>query len=198
MTMAMSSADKIKTYTADARRHQIAVRPPSVSASMRGYSVDADGSIRTGLLAVKNVGEGAVDAILTARRELPFTSLRDFLGRVNTRVVNRKALESLVEAGAFDEFFPGSATVAAKLQMLEEAQRQAEEDRQFAGLGLVLNAADKPAPESVADVQAEDSTGNEVLYIRYSSGTERGRRRLPKFRKCLQVSQAMCLWRCTT
>ncbi|WP_328702685.1 DNA polymerase III subunit alpha [Alicyclobacillus suci] len=186
MTMAMSSADKIKTYTADARRHQIAVRSPSVSASMRGYSVDADGSIRTGLLAVKNVGEGAVDAILTARRESPFTSLRDFLGRVNPRVVNRKALESLVEAGAFDEFFPGGATVAAKLQMLEEAQRQAEEDRQFAGLGLVLNAVDNPASERVADVQVEDSTtGNEVLYIRYSSGTERGKAALTEIQKVL-------------
>lgn len=184
MTMSMSSADKIKAYAADARRHQLAVYPPSVMTSARGYSVDQDGNIRTGLLAVRNVGEGAVEAILEAREAAPFSSLRDFLQRVNARVVNRKAIDSLLQAGAFDEFFPAHADAKAKAQMLEEAQRQAEEYRQFAGLGLII----EDGLDAAAEHEARAQDGQEVLYIRYSSGTQRGKEALKQIQQVLTTS----------
>ncbi|WAH37936.1 DNA polymerase III subunit alpha [Alicyclobacillus dauci] len=181
MTMSMASPDKIKTYTQDARRHQIAVRPPSVSLSGRGYSVDPDGAIRTGLLAIRNVGEGAVESILEARSEKAFSSLRDFLRRVNSRVVNRKATDSLLAAGAFDEFFPQNSTSHAKVQMLEEALRLADEDRQFAGLGLVLS-------EHREASRTTEQKGQEVLYIRYSSRGDDEKQALKRVQQVLQSS----------
>src|SRR6185312_14472884 len=60
--------------------------------------------IRFGLAAIKNVGSGVVEEILRARREQEFESLEDFLTRVNIRIVNRKPMESLIKAGAFDRF----------------------------------------------------------------------------------------------
>src|SRR5690606_25388027 len=60
--------------------------------------------IRFGMNAVKNVGTGAVEEILRAREEAQFEKLEDIFSRVNPRVVNRKALESLIRAGAFDRF----------------------------------------------------------------------------------------------
>lgn len=169
MTMTMGANDKMTVYSQDATRHGIKLLPPSVTSSERGFSVDSDGSIRTGLLAVRNVGVGAVNAIIDAREASLFTSLRDFLAKMNARIVNRKALQSLLEEGAFDEFFPPSVTPSAKEQMFEQANRLAEEDKQFAGLGLLLD--DGEASDSGSqrlDAQAA-SNKDEVLYIRYAS-----------------------------
>ncbi|EJY55510.1 DNA polymerase III, alpha subunit [Alicyclobacillus hesperidum URH17-3-68] len=164
MTMAMGAPDKIRTYEQDARRHRIAVLPPSVVHSERGYAVNAEGAIRTGLLAIRNVGEAAVEHILSLRRERPFSSLVDFLQRIQSRLVNRKALDSLLLAGAFDEFFPDAAAPSAKQQMFEEAWKRAEEARQFAGLTLEFGfpADDPPLRPSTSD------EGTKILYIRYA------------------------------
>ncbi|MFD1676662.1 DNA polymerase III subunit alpha [Alicyclobacillus fodiniaquatilis] len=179
MTMAMASTDKIRTYTEDAKRHQIVVRPACVQQSQRGYSVDADGQIRTGLLAIRNVGEGAVESIIEAREAQAFTSLRDFLERVNTRVVNRKAVDSLLAAGALDSFFPERVSAHAKAQMLEEAQRLADENRQFAGLGLLLDTSGKTAVQAARQ---------EVLYIRYHQAGAGDKQTLKRIEQVLSSS----------
>ncbi|WP_284199216.1 DNA polymerase III subunit alpha [Alicyclobacillus sacchari] len=164
MTMAMGAPDKIRSYEQDARRHRISVLPPSVVYSERGYAVATDAAIRTGLLAIRNVGEAAVEHILTLRRERPFASLVDFLQRIQSRLLNRKALDSLLLAGAFDDFFPEASAPSAKQQMFEEAWKRAEEAKQFEGLalGFGISADDSSAPTSVS------GDGTEVLYIRYA------------------------------
>lgn len=171
LTMEMGSQDKVKTYVQDAKRNHIAVRPPSVVVSGRGYSVESDGSIRTGLLAVRNVGEGAVENILVTRQAKMFSSLRDFAARVNSRVVNRKAMESLLEAGAFDPFFPDASAPSAKAQMFEEALRVADEARQFEGLGLGLSLDEIPQREPTGEEHAQEKRAT-VLYVRYHRGTQ--------------------------
>jgi DNA polymerase-3 subunit alpha len=103
---------KMVSYLGDCKDMGIEVLPPDVQKSGSIFIVEsAVGSpkpqIRFGLLALKNVGEGAVESIIESRRKNGlFESLDDFCGRVDTRLTNRKVVESLVKAGAFDSFLP--------------------------------------------------------------------------------------------
>src|SRR3989344_4238905 len=87
----------------ECRDLKIEVLPPSVNKSVFGFSVEHE-KIRFGLSAVKNVGASAIDSILECRANSLYHGLRDFLQRVDLRRVNRKTIESLINAGAFDEF----------------------------------------------------------------------------------------------
>lgn len=201
MTMSMGSPDKIATYVQDAKRNRIEVRGPSIVESQRGFSVDADGAIRTGLLSIRNVGESAVEDILSARRTRPWQSLRDFLQRINTRIVNRKAVDSLFEAGAFDAFFPTQSARNAKQQMFEEALKAAEEIRQFEGLGLRLSLGGSRTMDgengTVNDAEKADVRSNEqgqaprsnVLYVRYRGNGEQGKAALKKIQEVIQANR---------
>lgn len=99
---------KLVGYLGDCKDMKIQVLPPDIQKSDMTFTVESpvgapSSSIRFGLLALKNVGEGAVESIIASRKkEGPFASLEDFCGRVDTRLVNRKVVESLVKAGAFD------------------------------------------------------------------------------------------------
>jgi len=112
MTSDYDDTDRLAIEISECQKMGIAVLPPDVNESFVEFAVvpDADNpdnrtaAIRFGMAAIKNVGTGAVEEILRARKEEQFTSLEDFLGRVNCRVVNRKAIESLMKAGAFDRF----------------------------------------------------------------------------------------------
>lgn len=93
--------EKIALYVDEARRLGIPVLPPDVSTSDLNFTLTESG-IRFGLATVKNVGEGAAKTIIEARGDRPFYSLKDFLSRVEGSKVNKKAVESLIKAGAFD------------------------------------------------------------------------------------------------
>ncbi|SIS55842.1 DNA polymerase-3 subunit alpha [Alicyclobacillus vulcanalis] len=168
LTLSMGMPEKIRLYEQDARRNGIAVRPPSVQLSDRGYTVEEDGSLRAGLISVRNVGEAAVDHILSLRAERPFASLADFLRRIEPRIVNRKALDSLLAAGAFDEFFPDNASNKVRQQMFEEALARAEDSRQWAALDLFVEA--EMQQTASRDREGEPSASRpKRLYIRYRS-----------------------------
>lgn len=106
MTSDYDDTDRLAIEITECKHMGIQVLPPDVNESFMEFGVVKEtGQIRFGLQAVKNVGMGAVEAILAARKEGGhFTSVEDFVTRVSTRVVNRKAWESLVKAGAFDQF----------------------------------------------------------------------------------------------
>jgi DNA polymerase-3 subunit alpha len=98
----MSTKDRVPYYVAECADMGIEVLPPDVNSSRSDFTV-VDGRIRFGLSAVKNVGDGAVRAIIVAREEGgPFASVWDFCERVDAAVLNRRMLESLVACGAFD------------------------------------------------------------------------------------------------
>ncbi len=98
----LNNTDKIAEYIAECVRMGIKILPPDVNESFARFTVVGN-AIRFGLAAVKNVGAGAVDSILAARtRGGPFTSLYDFVCRVDARLVNKKVIESLICGGAFD------------------------------------------------------------------------------------------------
>lgn len=114
MTSDYDDTDRLAIEIAECKHMGIKVLAPDVNESFGEFAVvppvDADAklngyeNIRFGMNAVKNVGSGAVDEILRARETGRFGSIEDFIGAVNTRIVNRKALESLARAGAFDAF----------------------------------------------------------------------------------------------
>ena len=98
------NAEKVAAAIAECRRLGIDVRTPDVHRSHLGFTVEDD-AIRFGLLAVKNVGEGAIESIIKAREEGgEFRSLTDFCTRVDLRLANRKVLESLARVGALNCF----------------------------------------------------------------------------------------------
>ena len=113
MTSDYDDTDRLAIEIAECQKMGIAVLPPDVNESFHEFAVVPDkqnpdsgkADVRFGLDAVKNVGTGAVEEILRARAiDRGFSSLEDFLSKVSARIVNRKGLESLVKAGAFDRF----------------------------------------------------------------------------------------------
>ncbi|MCL6453310.1 MAG: DNA polymerase III subunit alpha [Alicyclobacillus sp.] len=166
LSMHLGDDRKCDTYRKDAEQRGVHVLPPSVSQSGMEYTVDADGNIRTGLLAVRGVGRAAVEAILTARAAQPFASLADFLRRVNSRACNRRAVEGLLVAGALAEFLPELSSAAVRLQLLEEAYREVEAGGATAGLDLVFDSTCDREPRFGSAV-APDTDLPDVLYIRY-------------------------------
>ena len=104
LTAFRSNEEKVAAAIAECRRMGIEVLPPDVHRSGVEFTVEGQ-AIRFGLLAVKNVGQGAIESIIAAREEAgPFRSLADFCSRVDLRLANRKVLESLARVGAMNAF----------------------------------------------------------------------------------------------
>lgn len=126
LTSETDSPDRIYILMEECRRLGITVLPPDINESERAFSV-RDKKIRFGLLAVKNVGEAAVETIIEARRSGgSFVSMADFVTRVNLKQVNKRVLESLISAGALDSL-PGNRAqkFAAIEAMLDFGQKVA-------------------------------------------------------------------------
>jgi DNA polymerase-3 subunit alpha len=109
MTSDYDDTDRLAIEITECKHMGIEVLPPDVNESFVEFAVVPTGDplhdpIRFGMNAVKNVGTGAVEEILRGRTDGVFESLEDFFSKVNPRIVNRKALESLVKSGAFDRY----------------------------------------------------------------------------------------------
>ncbi len=106
---------KLTSYIQDSEKMNIAVLAPDIQKSQTVFSIEGE-SIRYGLTAVKNVGEGAAEAIIKARDEKgPFKNWEDFILRIDLHAANRKVLESLIKAGAFDSFGENYLSLRAEL-----------------------------------------------------------------------------------
>ena len=100
-----NNIDKITFFMEECRRMNLPVLGPDVNESRKGFSVNKSGVVRFGLNAIKGVGESAVeDLILERETNGSYASIYDFVSRINQRTVNKRSLESLVLAGAFDSF----------------------------------------------------------------------------------------------
>lgn len=119
MTSDYNDTDRLAIEITECKHMGITVLAPDVNESFLEFAVVPEKKeIRFGLAAIKNVGTGAVEEILRAREAGQFKNLEDFLTRVGSRIVNRKALESLIKAGAFDRF--GSrGTLLHNLEMMQ-------------------------------------------------------------------------------
>lgn len=102
MTAELNDLDKIVLLIDEAKSFGIEVLPPDVNESQAMFTAVDSKTIRFGLAAIKNVGLNVVECIIRARQEKPFASLFDFTSRVESKALNRRSVEALVCAGAFD------------------------------------------------------------------------------------------------
>ena len=156
LTSEMGDTDKIVKYIDECRTMGTRVEPPDVNVSAVQFSVAGD-TIRFGLAAIKNVGEAAMQSILRARSaEGSFRTLEDFCTRVDLRLVNRRVVESLVKAGAFDSLGLTRAHLLATTDAaLESGQRQ-QRDRAEGQASFFELLPDAPARASApAEVTPE-------------------------------------------
>lgn len=125
MSAESSDTDKVAEAVNECRRLGIEVLPPDINRSAVGFSIEDypaskyKKAIRFGLNAIKNVGQAAIDSIISAREKGEFTSFTDFIGRVDSRRVNKKVLESLIKVGALSRF----GKRAALLKKVEEYKK---------------------------------------------------------------------------
>jgi len=146
LTSEAADTDKIVKYIAECREMGIKVLPPDVNASGSSFTVVED-SIRFGLAAVKNVGEGAIESIVAARTvHGRFTSLFDFCSHVDLRRVNKRVLEGLVKCGALDSVGARRSQMTEALDLAMEAAQGTQRDRNDGQVSLFA-AAPQPLME---------------------------------------------------
>ncbi len=149
LSLVMDDTDKVRALYDDAVANGLAILPPDVNASNYRFEPVDRARIRYGLGGVKGTGEQAIEAIVAAREAGgPFRDLFDFCRRVDKRHVNRRAVEALVQSGAFDTMEPRRAmllaSVGVALTEAEKAERSAAQvslfgdSREEAGQALVV------------------------------------------------------------
>src|SRR5205085_3269798 len=161
----MNTKDRVPFYVNACQELGIDVLPPDVNESQIDFAV-VEGKIRFGLNAVKNVGETACRAIVAARAGSgPFESIWDFTERVDPQVVNKRALESLIKAGAL----PGSRK--AMLQVLDQAlgAGSAAHDARRLGQGSICDLGDAPQPVHYPTLSTEEFDKSELLHMEKES-----------------------------
>lgn len=121
LTSERNDIERISVLISECNRMKIKILPPDINESFHNFSViPKQNKIRFGLLAIKNVGENVVEAIVKERKENGhFSSIDDFLLRVNYQDLNKKSLESLIKTGAFDKFELRNKLLANLEKLLE-------------------------------------------------------------------------------
>ncbi|MCM5678043.1 DNA polymerase III subunit alpha [Schlegelella sp. S2-27] len=118
MSVALDDTDKLKIFYDDAVQLGIRFEPPNVNTGTYRFEPVADKVVRYGLGAIKGTGQSAIEAIVQAREESgPFKSLFDFCARVDRSRINKRTVEALIKAGAFDALEPNRATLIASISL---------------------------------------------------------------------------------
>ncbi|MCE5270667.1 DNA polymerase III subunit alpha [bacterium] len=146
LTSEMNNFDKLAVFLEECRRMKIGILPPDVNESGPVFTV-VEGGIRFGLAAVKNAGRGAVDSLVEERRRGgPYKSLGDLIDRADSRMVNRRLLESLICAGALNSFCNRPEQLMAVLDStVEVCQRLAAE--RASGQMSLFGSQEKSVPK---------------------------------------------------
>ena len=146
MTLDMGNTDKLNGFAQEARRLGMKIEPPSLNRSEVGF-IPSGGAIRYSLAALKNVGRHAVEHVCDERTERgAFKDISDFARRINTRLVNKRALETLAAAGALDELGIDRATAVANVDRIVAAGNRSAEASAEGQEDLFSGAAHLPPP----------------------------------------------------
>ena len=146
MTLDLGNTDKLMLFRQEAQRLRIPVVPPSVNLSSVEFGVK-DGAVVYSLAALKNVGAGAMQHLVAQRGEGgPFKSLSDFARRVDSKALNKRAMESLVKAGAFDALAPNRAQVFDAIDQIIGLSNRASNE-QAVGQNDMFAGGSVSAPE---------------------------------------------------
>ena len=150
MTGEAGISAKVTRYRAECKKLadfldvEINLLPPDVNSSRREFTVDGN-DICFGLVALKGVGDAAIDAIVETREESgSFASLQDFCERVDTKQVNKRAVESLIMSGAFDSLEGHRAQYLASLENIMKAAQNAQAERDRGQMSLFGDGAEAP------------------------------------------------------
>ena len=152
MTFAMGNTDKLAEFRGEAQRLGLKVEPPSINRSGITFTVEGT-TIHYALAALRGVGRAAVEAIVETRASGSFRDLADFASRINPRAVNKRVIESLAAAGAFDgiewnraSVYAGADRILAAAQRLHEAASMGQNE--LFGAATTREAIVLPAVEA--------------------------------------------------
>ncbi len=166
MTLDLGNTDKLAVFKAELDRLEIPLLAPDINRSRADFAVEektggANGAspskrcVRYALAAIKNVGRAAMETVVTEREANgPYTDIFDFSRRIEPRVVNKRLLESLIKAGAFDPLAPNRAQLHHSVEMLLRLANSAAEDRESNQVSLFGGDSapvQQPALPEVAD-----------------------------------------------
>lgn len=150
MTGEASSTAKMTRYRAECAKLadflevEINLLPPDINSSLKDFTVE-DNDIVFGLVAIKSVGDAAIDEIVAAREKGgSFTSIQDFCERVNTKLVNKRATESLIMSGAFDSIDTHRARLFENVELAMKASQAAQEERARGQMNIFGDIEEKP------------------------------------------------------
>jgi DNA polymerase III subunit alpha len=143
MTLELNNTDKLSEFRSEAQRLGIKVEAPNINRSGATFEV-GDNTIYYALAALKGVGPQAIEQIVEERKKGLFTSLADFAARVTPRAINKRIIESLAAAGAFDTLEPNRARVFAGADAILAACQRSHEAATSGQNDMFGNAADAP------------------------------------------------------
>lgn len=183
LTSEMNNSTRVMNLISEAKRMGLKVRPPCINSSYWEFKPDSK-EISFGLGAVKNAGQAAIEAIVEEREKGEFTSFLDFLSRVNHRVVNKRVVESLIKAGAFDSIDPNRAKL---LDSLEASFELASRKRWAKGQTSLFDTSSETAEAEVKEWSKGEALAKEREALGfYLSGhpLEKYRDELTSFTNC--------------
>ena len=161
LSLLMDDTDKVRHFRDEAKACGLTVLPPDVNASGYRFEPVDSRNIRYGLGGIKGTGQSAIEAIVKGREAGPFVDLFEFCRRVDKRVVNRRAIEALIRAGAFDALDKRRASLLASVGVALEQAEKAE--RSAAQVSLFGEHGDEPAGAKPTLIQAREWTDSERL-----------------------------------
>jgi len=176
LTSEIGNQDKLTRYLNECKDMGIGILPPDVNSSDLAFT-PAGPNIRFGLTAIKNVGAAAIESVLAARQKLGrFENLVEFCENVDLRLLNKRVLESLIKAGAFDSLGARRAQLAAVLDRAMELGQKRQRESESGQHGLFVGGPDAapPPPFELPDVpewsEAERLAGEKEVLGFYVTG----------------------------
>ena len=198
LTSVLGNQPKMAEYTAECGKYGIKVLPPDINESQMNFHASKTGRggyIRYGLLALKNVGEAFLRAILNERRRKPFTSFEDFLERLSGHDLNKRQVEALIKAGAFDSLPNHRAQLLAVYETMMDTL-SAKNRANLAGQMDMFSMLDDTAAPTPAFVYPEirPYTLREMLMLeKDASGMFFSGQLLDDYSKCVEALAPMSI-----
>ncbi len=192
LTSERDNTEKVVEYVKESGAMGIKILPPDANSSFAQFTVADDQTIRYGLLAVKNIGAGAIESIVAERKAGGvFKSVFDFCRRVDMRLNNRKVLESLVKSGAFDSLGSRRSQLMAIVERASESGTKAQKEQEIGQFSFFtmdtsnngFGKNDETLPDIPEWPQAQLLTNEKALLGFYLSGhpLDRYRTEIDKF-----------------
>ncbi len=160
LTSEKADVERIAFLIEECKKMDVEVLPPNINESLKNFTVVPNqNKIRFGLLAIKNVGENIIDAVVIERKNAgEFKSIGDFISRIKSKDLNKKSMEALIKAGAFDAFAERNQLLQ-NLEKLLEIARENQKNKNSNQMGLFASA---PKMNSI-DIKLEAAIPSKLL-----------------------------------